>query len=165
MKILTALLLSFLTTQSYAATSMRPGLWELKMNTSVNGKANENPFAKINKLPKEQREAILKTMKMQTGSTPNTQRVCYSKEDIEKYSTLGTNNPLSQHCEQKVHNLSSSVTKIDFNCKDGHKGTATITYESPKKVSTINEGTNAKGDKILVKSNAKFISDNCSTKL
>lgn len=158
-------LLLLLSTNAYSAVPMRSGLWELEITTSKNGKVNEDPFAKINKLPKEQRDAILKAMKMQAGSTPNSQRVCYSKEDIEQYSLLNSKSAMTERCTQKIKNISAKVVSSDITCKDGYKGVATMIYESPQKVQTINEGTTAKGDKISIKTNAKFISEKCPIKL
>lgn len=162
LKLTIPLLLSI---SAHAAVPMQAGLWELEITTSKNGKVNEDPFARINKLPKEQRDSLLKAMKMQVGSTPNSQRICYSKEDIQKYSLLNSNNAMSEYCTQKIRNISAKVVSSDITCKDGYKGTATMTYESPQKVQTVNEGINAKGDKITIKTNAKFISENCSMKL
>lgn len=154
--------LFLLSTASQAAVQMRPGLWELEITTATNGKTTEDPFAKINKLPKEQRDMMLKAMKMQAGSSPNSQRVCYTKEDIEKYSALNSQGAMADYCTQKIKNSSAKVINAEITCKDGYKGTATMVYESDKKMHTTNEGVNAKGDKISVKTNAKFISDKCS---
>lgn len=158
-------LILFLSVNAQAAVPMRSGLWELEITTSKNGKVNKDPFAKINKLPKEQRDTILKAMKMQAGSTPNSQRICYSKEDIEQYSLLNSKSAMTERCTQKIKNISAKIVSSDITCKDGYKGTATMIYESPQKVQTINEGTTAKGDKISIKTNAKFISEKCPIKL
>jgi len=93
--------------------NVKEGLWEMTMTHSMTGMPavpNIPPDA-LAKLPPEQRARVEAMMK----GGPNVQKVCITKEKLEKHSAFSNNRG---DCTRTVVNSTGSKFEAKFHCED-----------------------------------------------
>lgn len=138
---------------------MKLGLWEYKTDMSSNPMLKA-AMASLSKLPKAQRDQIMKKMGASTGV--QTFRKCFTKEDMKNWEKKINEGQDKEGCEMKVLKSTKTVYEGARKCKDG-KGDMTISF----KMHNNKSGTSIVKMAMTpnpIKSNLKWISSTCPVK-
>ncbi|AHZ84847.1 hypothetical protein Bb109J_c2153 [Bdellovibrio bacteriovorus] len=149
---------------TFAAFDIKPGLWEVKMQMTLDGKAFD-PMAEMNKaleqLPPEQRK---KMEAMLAGSdkipvTKNGYRICYTADMLKSPNKVmeGT-----KACTTKITTQTAKKLAGTFDCpKDDAKGDFEWNAKSSNEYEGLMNGKTSKGGNTQVRYQGKFISADC----
>ncbi|MBW8759111.1 MAG: DUF3617 domain-containing protein [Burkholderiales bacterium] len=152
---------------------IRPGLWEetvkMKMGGADADAAMEKMKARLAAMPPDQRAAVEKMMAgrglgMAPGGAANVVRVCYTREQLARGFTPGSDS----RCTRKNVSTSGNVTRYDFACTTAQKhsvvghGTLTTMGDSAFAFSSESDSTSDKGTMHMSNDIAgKFVSGDC----
>lgn len=160
MKLLSILLVSV----SFAAHALmvEPGLWEVEMTISQDGK-KVDPMAEFRKamkdMPEERRQQMQQAIEGSgMAMSGKAMKQCYTEEMIKK-AELGTHE--DKDCVTKVVKRTSKKIVSNFTCKDGTKGEATINIKNKKSYTGHMKMTDPQGEKSELDYNANFVAKDC----
>lgn len=164
MKILLGCLLFFFGFQALAAFDIKPGLWNVKMTMSVDGKVFD-PLAEVTKvlesLPPEQRKQMESVLGAK-GHMPAGKdgiAVCYSAESLKNPVSMVDN---SGGCKTKTTSQTAKTISGTFECtEDGSKGTFEWSAKSDSEYVGLMNGKNRKGENTVIRYEGKFRSSDC----
>lgn len=152
--------------QAYAALEMNPGLWEVKLTLTNDGK-KVNPQAEIKKAfekmspeKRKKMESMMASMGAGMPSTDGGLKICLSKEMLSKDDVLMQQD--NKNCDMEFLERSSTKVNINFKCKDGSTGNGQWTIKSGGKAYSGQMTMNrAKGRKSEMTHEGKWLSANC----
>lgn len=146
----------------FAAFKINPGLWEIDTNIKINGKVQPSPLDQINKLPNEQKEKILKLMKIKPGTKPNSQRMCLTDDQISQLTNMATGKKSNDDfCQHSITSQSTSLYSASYNCKDGTTGIVNSTKKNSNSIHTISYGKDKEGNTYEFDSTATYVKSSC----
>lgn len=160
--LLTGLLLT--TAPAHATFDIKPGLWQVQMKMTLDGKAFE-PMAEVKKalekLSPEQRKQMEAMMagNSQMPIAKDGYRVCYTKEMLKNPGKVmeGT-----QSCTTKITTQTSKKIAGSFDCpKEDAKGTFEWNAKSDSAYEGLMTGKTSKGKDTVIRYSGKFISADC----
>lgn len=147
---------------SAQALIIEPGLWDIEMTLSQNGKKID-PMAELNNamkdMPEDRKKQMMQAMEdsgLELGKKGMKQ--CYTKEMIEK-AELGVNE--DKDCRTETIKKSDKQIISEFTCKDGSKGRATIDIKNKKSYTGDMKMTDGQGQKSELKYKANFVGTDC----
>ncbi len=160
MKLLTILFLML--SLSAHALMVEPGLWEVEMTISQNGKKID-PMAEFRKAMKDMPEDRKKQMQEAMegsgmGMSGKSMKQCYTKEMIKK-AELGKHE--DKDCKTKVVKRTSKKIVTEFTCKDGTEGKSTINIKNKKAYTGHMNMKDPNGDKSELDYTANFVKKDC----
>ena len=148
-------------TQVLAANlNMRPGLWDLNVSVTTDGKTTnlaDQISAAMAKMPLEQKK---KAQEMLGGSsmmkgTP----ACISKEMLDPETFAKKQS--SEKCPATFKTRTATEIKASFKCADGAKGEMHWKIPNPETINGQVEMESAKGKKTKIESQGKWLSADC----
>lgn len=151
-----------LMTFNVVASDLKPGLWEIKMKISQNGKEIDplkEIMKELEKLPESQKNMILEQMKKDPNFGKNTNQVCYTKEELKEPNRLAEDE--DQDCEYKEQSKSDKKIVASFKCDDGTKGVSVWEQVDASHMKVMMDATSKDGQKSKVEYSAKFLRTNC----
>lgn len=160
MKLLSILILGI--SFSAQALMVDPGLWEVNMTISQDGRKID-PMAEFRKamkdMPEERRQQMQEAIEG-SGMAMSGKAIkqCYTEEMIKK-AELGTHE--DKDCTTKVIKRTSKKIVSKFTCKDGSKGEATIDIKNKRNYTGHMKMRDAKGEKSELDYEAKFVAKDC----
>ncbi len=153
----------------FAASNMKPGLWEHSFTIKSESGKVEKGIADLKKqmanMPPEQRK-MMEEMMAKNGlglgaGGANIVKVCISKEQAEN---LDFPNNQKDNCKQEITERTSNSMKMKFDCEGKSNGTAEFTLSDPGAYTgkaVINNIRDGKTDRMDMTSKGKWLSSNC----
>lgn len=162
---------------SFAALSIKPGLWTIETKMKKDGKEYDpqakmkEAMAKMSPEQKKQMEQMMAKMSAKMGhpSNPNAasafgmsekgMQVCFSGKTLQNEEFL---NQHKQHdCTNNFTTKSSTRVVMEFKCKNGSNGTAEWNVKDSTHYQGAVKMTNSKGDKSEINYLGTFTSADC----
>ena len=159
-----AVFLALSISNAYAVLNMKPGLWEVKTKMkSENGQQDptekmRQAMAKMSSEQRKKMEAMMGKSGMNFASN-GAMQVCYTNEMLAKSESLMGNR--SNQCTHKFLEQTPSKVRMEFNCKDGAKGTGEWKMVNDRQYQGRMNITNSKGKSSEINHEAKYISSDC----
>lgn len=100
---------------SAQAPPIKPGLWEVRSEREVDGKAVASPAANLQNLPPEVRakvEAMMKAKGIAPGAAGSANRICMSKETLDPARWQGQ----SASCKTQIVSRTATIWKWHTSC-------------------------------------------------
>lgn len=144
------------------ASEARPGLWEVKMQLSQNGK-EVDPMAELmkemDKLPDEHKKMILEQIKKNSNMKHGLTKTCYTKEMLKKPSEIATQEDQDCTYVEKTHTAKRVVAT--FKCADGSSGTSVWELKDSRNMKVVLDFKSKEGGPGKMVYTAKFLQDKC----
>ena len=111
-----------------ASFNVKPGAWQMSMNTLVVG--NPLPPEALASMPPEKRAKVEEAMKARAGKPVTiTQKTCVSKEDLDQDRIIQSDRDDGQ-CTRKVLSKSATRLVMEQACPEPHASTTQMTIEA-----------------------------------
>lgn len=155
--------LTLLSTASWGALDMKPGLWKVDMRMTSDGKtvnpSNQMKTA-MEKMPEAEKKKMMDMMgKVNSGVKPNGETtICYSKEVVQKPESMGRPSP---DCKTSLVTNTGNKIVSNFTCKDGTTGDSTWDMKTPESMMGRVNVRDPKGKTSQITYDGKFVKADC----
>lgn len=134
-----AVLLAAAAGSAMAETKLKPGLWEINIQSAQDGVAQQMP--KLTQQQQAQMEKMGIRMPGGNGGAGITMRTCLSKEQVERNEPPKPREDAREKCEQTDMKRSGNTVSWKMVCTGAHpmRGDGSMTMDSPEAYSsTVN---------------------------
>ena len=160
LRLLLACTAALLGTAVQAQEHIKPGLWEITVDTKTDNPAMEQMKARLAAMPPEQRAAMAKMIPgMATGDAPNSLRVCITPEQAARAASPDANSRCAR--TNVVH--SGNTTTFDMACGSmtGHGKMVRVSDNEFVSDSTSEMTHGSQTTHMQSHSTSKFVSSDC----
>lgn len=166
----TILFLSLISSNTFALSKMKPGLWEHNFTIKSDSGQVEKAMAEMKKrlaeMPAEQRkmmEEMMASKGLGMSNKGNSLKVCISKAQAENMDIPQNQ---GQNCSQEVTERTDTTIKMKFNCTGGSEtsGTGEFTLTSPttyKGKAQVNTKVKGTIERMDIDQSGKWLSNDC----
>jgi len=145
------------------ALEAKPGLWEVNMKITQDGKVIEPVAAlmeELDKLPPEQKKMILEEINKKSNMKHGLTKTCYTKEMLKNPTKIVTGE--KEECTFAEKSKTAKKAVATFKCEDGASGTSVWEIQDEKNMKVTMDFKDKNGKLGKIDYTAKFLQDSCN---